>query len=66
MGAPDTVNIPCLMHDTRFCQLDVKMTNNYHVRKSMEIQNLSRCKETGVHNILYVKSKYETEELINP
>ena len=27
--APDRVNIPCLMHDTRLCQLDVKMTNNY-------------------------------------
>ena len=28
LGAPDRVNIPCLMHDTRICQLDVKMTNN--------------------------------------
>ena len=30
LGAPDRVNIPCLMHDTRLCQLDVKMTNNSH------------------------------------
>ena len=28
MGAPDRVNIPCLMHHTRLCQFDVKMTNN--------------------------------------
>ena len=27
-GAPDRVNIPCLMHDTCLCQLDVKMTND--------------------------------------
>ena len=33
------------MHDTRHCQLDVKMTNNYHGTKSIEIQNLSRCKK---------------------
>ena len=24
------VNIPYIMHDTCLCQLDVKMTNNYH------------------------------------
>ena len=24
IGAPDKVNIHCLMHDTRLCQLDVK------------------------------------------
>ena len=29
-GAPDRVNIPCLMHDTHLCQIDVKMTYNYH------------------------------------
>ena len=28
IGAPDRINILCLMHDTRLCQLDVKMTNN--------------------------------------
>ena len=28
LGAPDRVNIPCLMHDTRLSQIDVKMTNN--------------------------------------
>ena len=27
LGAPNRVNIPCLMHDTRLCQIDVKMTN---------------------------------------
>ena len=27
-GAPDKVNIPCPMHDTHLCQLDIKMTNN--------------------------------------
>ena len=27
LGAPDRVNIACLMHDTRPSQLDVKMTN---------------------------------------
>ena len=25
---PDRVNKPCPMHDTRLCQLDVKMANN--------------------------------------
>ena len=25
-GAPDRVNIPCLMHPTSLCQYDVKMT----------------------------------------
>ena len=29
-GAPDRVNIPCLMHDTRLCQYDVEMTNDLH------------------------------------
>ena len=31
LGAPDRVNIPCLMHDTRarLCQLDVSMTINW-------------------------------------
>ena len=28
LGVPDRVNISCLMHDTHYCQLDVKMTNN--------------------------------------
>ena len=28
LGAQDRVNILCLMHDTRFCQLDVKVTND--------------------------------------
>ena len=27
LGAPDRVNIPCLMHDTHLCQIDFKMTN---------------------------------------
>ena len=26
LGAPDRVKIPCLMHDTRLCKQDVKMT----------------------------------------
>ena len=30
LGALDTVNIPCLMHDNHLFQLDVKMTNNKH------------------------------------
>ena len=34
-NAPDRVNIPCLMHDTCLCQLDVKMTNTYHGTKSI-------------------------------
>ena len=28
LGAPDKVNITCLMHDTRLRQLDVKMTTS--------------------------------------
>ena len=27
-GAQDRVNMPCLMLDTRLCQLDVQMKNN--------------------------------------
>ena len=38
-GAPDRVNIPCLMHDTRLCQLDVKKTNNYHGTKSIKLHD---------------------------
>ena len=30
LGAPDRVNIPCRMHDTRLCQSDDKMTNDLH------------------------------------
>ena len=30
LGAPDRVNIHRLMHDTRLCQYDVKMTNDLH------------------------------------
>ena len=26
LGAPDRINIPCLMHDTRLCRVDIKMT----------------------------------------
>ena len=28
LGAPYRVNVPCLMHDIRLRQLDVKKTNN--------------------------------------
>ena len=28
LGDPDRVSIPCLIHDTRLCKIDVKMTNN--------------------------------------
>ena len=28
LGAPDRVNIPCTMHDTRLCQSDIQMTIN--------------------------------------
>ena len=28
LAAPHRVNIPCIMHDTRLCQIDVKITNN--------------------------------------
>ena len=27
LGAPDRVNIPCLVHDTRLCQINVKITD---------------------------------------
>ena len=56
LGAPDRVIIPCLMHDTRLCQLDVKMTNNYHGTKSIQIQNLSRCKKQ-VYTAYYMSSQ---------
>ena len=35
LGALDRLTIPCLMHDTCLCQLDVKMTNSYHGTKSI-------------------------------
>ena len=28
MGAPDWVDILCLVHDTQLCQLNVKMSHN--------------------------------------
>ena len=28
LGAPDRINITFILHDTRLCQLDVKITNN--------------------------------------
>ena len=38
------VNIPCLMHDTSLCQLDVKLTNIYHGTKSNKfISQKSTC-----------------------
>ena len=33
LGAPDRVNIPCLILDTRLCQLDVTMTIYHHGTK---------------------------------
>ena len=35
-------HVPCLIHDTRLCQLDIKMTTNYY---SMEpkIYKLKTC-----------------------
>ena len=35
LGAPDRVNIACLMHDTRLCQMNVTMTNNKHGTKQI-------------------------------
>ena len=60
LGAPDRVNIPCLIHDTHLCQIDDKMTNNYHGTKDIKNKTCYDGK-TGVHNI-YVKSKDHTPE----
>ena len=38
LGAPDRVNIPCLMHDIRHCQLHVKMTHNSHGTKQIQMK----------------------------
>ena len=46
----DRVNIPCLMHDTRLCKLDVQMTNNYHGTKIFKYKTCQDVK-TGIHNI---------------
>ena len=59
-GVPDRVNIPCLMHDTHLCQLDVTMTNNYHGTNKLKYKTCQDIK-TGVHNI-YVQSKDQTPE----
>ena len=64
LGAPDRVNIPCLMHDTRLCQLDVKMTNNCHGTKSIQIQNLSRCKKQ-VYTTYYMSSQKTRHQKLN-
>ena len=45
LGAPDRVNIPCLIHDIRLCQIDVKMTNNQHGTK------IKRCKYKTCHDV---------------
>ena len=44
LGAPDRVNIPCLIHDTRLCQYEVKMThnsplNNVNTKPVMTVNN---------------------------
>ena len=64
LGAPDRVNIPCLMHDTRLCQLDVKMTNNYHGTKGISIQNLSRCNKQ-VYTTYYTSSQKTRHQKLN-
>ena len=33
LGFPDMKNIPSLIHDTRLCQKDAKMSNNLHGTK---------------------------------
>ena len=63
-GVPDRVNIPCLMHDTRLCQLDVTMTNNYHGTNSIEIQNMSRYKNRCTQYIRPVK-RPDTRSLVS-
>ena len=35
LSAPDRVNIPYFMPDTRLCKLDVEMTNDYHGTKKI-------------------------------
>ena len=57
---PDRVYIPCLVHDTRLYQMDVKI--------AIISNELKRCKyktcyvvKTSIHNI-YVKSKDQTPE----
>ena len=56
LGAPDRVNIPCLMYDTRLCQLDVKMTNNYHGTKIFKYKTCQDVKNRYTqHNIRQVK-----------
>ena len=49
LGAPD---IPCLMHDTRLCQLDVKMTNNYHGTKKIKYKTCQHVKNMYTQYII--------------
>ena len=60
-GVPYRVNISCHMHDTRLCQIDVEMTNNYSTKQN-------RCnhvkKGAHVHNV-NVKSKDKLAEAQN-
>ena len=63
LGAPESVNISCsLMHDTRLCQLDVKMTNIARNQKDINT-NLSKCK--GNRCIQHI-NKSHLDPLIRP
>ena len=48
LGAPDRANTPRPTHDTRFCQLDVKMTST-----ELKLYKYKTCYDvkSGVHNI---------------
>ena len=61
-GAPDRVNIPCFMHDTHLCQLDVKMTNNklrYKYKTCHDVKN-----RRTLHNYICQVKRPDTRSLI--
>ena len=43
LGAPDRVNIPCLMHDTRLCQYQ-----QHHIQEGRGEESTRKCSEEAL------------------
>ena len=60
------VNIPCLMHDTRLCQFDVKMTNNYQFTEQ-KVHKFKTCQDVKkqVYTTYYTSSQKTRLQKLN-
>ena len=59
LGAPDRVNIPCLMHDTRLCQFDVKKTRDVSISDEDSLSEIAlsgASKLASTYFILFYRS----------